>query len=343
MPLNNPLPPELPLCRRPRLGQRLTPEREAHDDVRNQRRHDPKPEYARLHLGTAPDSSGIWFPDDPQQPHWSAFLNEVVEAGFRTIELGPFGYLPTDPEQLKDELGKRGLSLTRAQSLPLPGTAAFESSRRDPFEVCELLAAMDVHHLMVLPEMFTDLRTGEINQPAELTADQRRDLVSGQNRLGRMVKEKFDIQLGFHPHVDTHVETQQFIDTFLEDTDPDAVAVCLDTGHVEYCAGDNREIVGRHPDRISYIHHQQVNPAVAAKARADRVGFYEAVQRGAMVELPLGAPDMTPLLDDLAALNRDLRLIIEQDMYPAKPGNAKAIATRTRQYFASVGLLPAEK
>jgi inosose dehydratase len=246
---------------------------------------------------------------------------------------------------LKDGLGKRGLSLTAGTVAAAThrGTAAFESSRRNAFEVCELLAAMDVHHLMVLPEMFTDLRTGEINQPAELTADQRRDLVSGQNRLGRMVKEKFDIQLGFHPHVDTHVETQQFIDTFLEDTDPDAVAVCLDTGHVEYCAGDNREIVGRHPDRISYIHHQQVNPAVAAKARADRVGFYEAVQRGAMVELPLGAPDMTPLLDDLAALNRDLRVIIEQDMYPAKPGNAKAIATRTRQYFASVGLLPAEK
>ena len=51
---------------------------------------------------------------------------------------------------------------------------------------------------------------------------------------------------------------------------------------------------------------------------------------------------MKPLLDDLAALNRDLRLIIEQDMYPAKPGNAKAIATRTRQYFTSIGLLPAE-
>ena len=190
--------------------------------------------------------------------------------------------------------------------------------------------------------MFTDLQTGELNQPAELTAEQWRDLVDGQNRLGRMVKEQFDIQLGFHPHVDSHVETQEFIDTFLEDTDPNAVALCLDTGHVEYCAGDNREIVRRHPDRISYIHLKQVNPAVAAKARADRVGFYEAVQRGAMVEPPLGAPDMKPLLDDLAALNRDLRLIIEQDMYPAKPGNAKAIATRTRQYFTSIGLLPAE-
>ena len=29
------------------------------------------PDYARLHLGTAPDSWGIWFPDDPKQPHWS--------------------------------------------------------------------------------------------------------------------------------------------------------------------------------------------------------------------------------------------------------------------------------
>ena len=68
--------------------------------------------YARLHLGTAPDSWGIWFPDDPKQPHWSTFLDEVVESGFRTIELGPFGYLPTHPEQLKDEVGKRGLTLT---------------------------------------------------------------------------------------------------------------------------------------------------------------------------------------------------------------------------------------
>jgi inosose dehydratase len=148
--------------------------------------------------------------------------------------------------------------------------------------------------------------------------------------------------LGFHPHVDTHVDTQRFIDKFLDDTDPEFVSLCLDTGHVEYCSGDNREIISRHPDRISYIHLKQVNPRVAAQAREERVGFYEAVQRGAMVEPPLGAPAMQPLLDDLAALNRDLRLIIEQDMYPAPVGSAKAIAARTRNYFTSLGLPPAE-
>lgn len=153
---------------------------------------------------------------------------------------------------------------------------------------------------------------------------------------------EYGVAVGFHPHVDTHVDTQHFVVKFLADTDPGAVSLCLDTGHIEYCSGDNRDILCRHPDRVSYIHLKQVDPAVAAKARADRVGFYEAVQRGAMVEPPLGAPAMAPLLDDLAALGRDRWLIIEQDMYPAPSGSAKAIATRTREYFASLGLLPAE-
>jgi len=170
--------------------------------------------YARLHLGTAPDSWGIWFPDDPKQPHWSTFLDEVVESGFRTIELGPFGYLPTHPEQLKDELGKRGLTLTGGTvgTATHRGAEAFEESRRGAFAVCELLAAMDVHHLVVLPEMYTDLHTGALTQPAELTAEQWRDLVDGQSQLGKVVAEQFDVRLAFHPHVDTHVDTQVFID-----------------------------------------------------------------------------------------------------------------------------------
>jgi inosose dehydratase len=200
-----------------------------------------------------------------------------------------------------------------------------------------------VHHLVALPEMYTDLHTGALTQPAELTADQWGDLVDGLSELGKLTMSEYDVAVGFHPHVDTHVDTQHFVDKFLADTDPGAVSLCLDTGHIEYCSGDNREIVNRHPERISYIHLKQVNPAVAAKARAEHVGFYEAVQRGAMVEPPLGAPAMAPLLDDLAALGRDLRLIIEQDMYPAPVGSAKAIATRTREYFETLGLPPAER
>ena len=59
-----------------------------------------------IRVGSAPDSWGVWFPDDPQQTPYTRFLDEVAASGYEWIELGPFGYLPTDPEKLSDELGR---------------------------------------------------------------------------------------------------------------------------------------------------------------------------------------------------------------------------------------------
>ena len=42
-------------------------------------------------VGSAPDSWGVWFPDDPNQTPYTRFLDEVAAAGYRWIELGPFG------------------------------------------------------------------------------------------------------------------------------------------------------------------------------------------------------------------------------------------------------------
>ena len=68
-------------------------------------------------LGTAPDSWGVWFPSDPHQVTWQVYLDETVEAGYTEIELGPYGFLPTDAEQLRDELGSRGLTPHRRRGL----------------------------------------------------------------------------------------------------------------------------------------------------------------------------------------------------------------------------------
>ena len=67
---------------------------------------------SRIRLGTAPDSWGIWFVDDPNQLPWDRFLDEATAVGFEWVELGPYGYLPTEPEHLRDELHKRGLRLS---------------------------------------------------------------------------------------------------------------------------------------------------------------------------------------------------------------------------------------
>lgn len=128
------------------------------------------------------------------------------------------------------------------------------------------------------------------------------------------------------------------IDRFLQLTEPAAVSLCLDTGHVAYAGGDNRALVTKHADRIGYIHLKSVDPTVIARVREAGMSFASAVQHGAMVEPPAGEPYMPPLLADLDALDVPLWAIVEHDMYPAPPGVPLSIATRTCRYYKGQGL-----
>ena len=55
-----------------------------------------------IKVGSAPDNWGVWFPDNPKQTPWDRFMDEIVEAEYEWTELGPYGYLPTDINQLRD-------------------------------------------------------------------------------------------------------------------------------------------------------------------------------------------------------------------------------------------------
>ncbi|MCU1652589.1 MAG: 2-keto-myo-inositol dehydratase, partial [Pseudonocardia sp.] len=112
------------------------------------------------------------------------------------------------------------------------------------------------------------------------------------------------------------------------------------TGHIAYCGGDNLEIIRRFPERIGYVHLKQVDPAVLARVTAEGLAFAPAVALGAMVEPPLGVPDMPSLLDELGRLDVDLFAIVEQDLYPCEPDTPLPIAARTAQYLGGCGIGP---
>ncbi len=298
-----------------------------------------RPVLDRIRLGTAPDSWGVWFPDDPHQVPWPRFLDEVVAAGYEWLELGPYGYLPTDPDRLRDELGRRGLRLSGGAVFAglHRGPSALTQAVEDCRQEARLLTALGARHLVLLPEGYTDL-DGSVTQPRELTPAQWRDLVDGMSRLARLVYDEFGVSLVFHPHADSHVDTQDRVERFLQDTDPDVVSLCLDTGHIAYCRGDNLALITRFPERIGYVHLKQVDPAVLDRVHEEGLGFAPAVRQGVMVEPPYGVPPMQPLLDALAGLDADLFAIVEQDLYPCPPDVPLPIATRTRQYLTGCGL-----
>ena len=288
-------------------------------------------------IGSAPDSWGVWFADDPQQTPWERFLDEVAAAGYTRIELGPYGYLPTDPSRLKEELDKRGLTMTAGTIFEhLHRPDSWDSTWRDVSKAAELTAAMGAKHLVVIPSMWRDGVTGEITEPR---LDREGQARHGRQvtELGRRIAEEYGLKTQYHPHADGHVDTHESVERFLEDTDSDYVNLCLDTGHISYCGGDNLKLIQDHPDRIGYVHLKQVDPEILAAVEADGVGFGEAVKRGVMCEPPTGIPELPPLLDALAALEVDLFAIVEQDLYPCPPDVPLPIAERTLAYLRSHG------
>jgi inosose dehydratase len=300
---------------------------------------------SRLRLGTAPDSWGVWFPEDPHQVTWQQYLDELPRAGYIWTELGPQGFLPQDPERLRDELGQRGLEVCGGTVFAAlhQGEEALKEAIDAFGREARLLTAMGAKHLIHLPEQYTDMHTGAATDATSLSAEHWSNLINGTNELGRVMYEEFGVELVFHPHVDTHVETQQQIEKFLTDTDPQYVNLCLDTGHIAYAGGNNVEIVERFPERINYVHLKQVDPTVREHVRRENLPLSEAVKLGAMVEPPYGEPPMPPLLDALDRLDKDLFCVIEQDLYPVEPDVPLPIAARTAGYFVGCGLGPVRR
>lgn len=293
-----------------------------------------------LTIGTAPDSWGVWFADDPKQTPWQRFLDEVAEAGYTWIELGPYGYLPADPQKLADELDQRGLKVSAGtvftafhRGLDQWG-AAWEPARR----VAELTAAVGGSHIVVIPAMWRDDVTGEPVEAAELSAGQWKDLVAGHNRLGRELGEEFGLQQQFHPHADSHVCAQPDIERFLQDTDPSLVSLCLDTGHAQYGGADSVELIAAYPERIGYLHLKQIDPAVLETVRQQDLTWAAANLAGVMTEPPHGLPDLSEVIRAAEALEKPLFGIVEQDMYPvADLTIPMPVAKRTRSYLLSCG------
>lgn len=300
---------------------------------------------SQILLGTAPDSWGVWFDRDPHQVEWKQYLDEAAQAGYVWTELGPYGFLPTDPEQLKDELGQRGLRLSGGAVFAglHNGPEALQQSLEECRAECRLLTALGAKYLVLLPPQYTDMHTGAATEPGHLEPEQWDHLTSGMDTLGQALQEEFGVELVFHPHVDSHVDTQARTERLLENTDPQYVNLCLDTGHLAYCGGDNLEVVRKYPERVTYTHLKQVDPLVVLRVRAENRPFSDAVKLGAMVEPPLGIPEYPPLVDALKDLGREVFAIVEHDLYPCAPHVPLPIAERTARYLGGCGLGPVRR
>ena len=209
----------------------------------------------------APDSWGVWFPSDPKQTPWQRFLDEIAEAGYEWTELGPYGYMPTDPNNLLAELDRRRLKVTAAFTMVhLEDPAVWPELQRQMLGGGELAAALGGRFMVLIDDTYSNLFTGEPTRTSRLDDDGWKRLIDTTHRAADLAASRLGLQLVYHPHAETHVEYEDQIEAFLEQTDPGRVSLCFDTGHHAYRGGDPVAFFRRHHARIRYLHLKSVNP-----------------------------------------------------------------------------------
>jgi inosose dehydratase len=295
-----------------------------------------------LRLGSCPDSWGVWYADDPRQTPWQRFLDELAGVGYEWLELGPYGYLPTDKAQLADELASRNLRVSGGTMHGYSGlhrSGDFAEILEKTRPVAALTAALGAKDLVFVPVPgYRDDVTGAYLEPGQLDDDAWKTLVRSTNDLGKALAEEYGLRMQFHHHADSYVETRPQVDRLLAETDPRFVSLCLDTGHLAYGGGDSAELIADHPDRIGYLHIKQMDPAMVKRARAEDLAFGQAVAMGASCEPPAGIPDIPSVVRALNERGTDTFVIVEQDMYPVDFDVPAPIAKRTKAYLQECGI-----
>lgn len=288
-------------------------------------------------VGSAPDSWGVWFSSDPRQTPWNRFLDEVKEAGYEWIEIGPLDYMPSDADTLRAELDQRGLKVTGTFVMNhLEDADKWDAIEKDAHRVGKLVKALGGKFMVLIDETYSDQATGIPTRAPQLDEAGWQQLVATTNRLGKLVREQYGLTLVYHPHAETHVEYTDQMERLLAETNPEDVSMCLDTGHHAYRGGDPIGFMREHHDRIPYLHLKSVDPVVQKRVTDEKITFANAVAQDMFCEPSRGAVDFPKFRDMLHEIMYEGWGIVEQDMFPAPFDKPLPIAKRTRQYLRDI-------
>ncbi|MCA1562247.1 MAG: TIM barrel protein [Acidobacteria bacterium] len=300
---------------------------------------------SEIRIANAPCSWGVLEFSAHAPTYGSAdVLDEIASTGYQGTELGDWGFMPTDPAALRDELKRRALTLVGGfVPVALADAGAHAAGVATAVRTASLMR--DAGHADAFIVLADDTdgnnrRTavaGRVTLGDGLSPDQWDVAAQGAAAVARAVGEQTGLRTVIHPHCGSFVETEAEIDALLGRIDPELLGLCLDTGHVMYGGGDPLSVYARHATRVWHVHLKDCEPRVAAEAAQERLNYFEAVRRGVFCELGRGGVDFRAFV---AALQRERYrgwAVVEQDVLPSL-GTPAASAERNRAYLRSLGL-----
>lgn len=247
-------------------------------------------------------------------------VSEMALAGFEGCSVGH--KFPTDVEELKRELGLRGLRVSEPwTSLFFTREEMHDKTVAEFRKSLEFIKAMN-GSAMVVAELGHSVHQRPVsilpNKP--VFSDKQWDaLARGLNEIGKMASDA-GIVLCYHHHMGTGVQTRAEVDRLLAATDAKHVHLLLDTAHILFADGDPLSLAKDHAGRIRHLHLKNLRQPVKTRALAEGLSFKEAIQEGIFTVPgdPDGCIDFRPIVQVFADVGYQGWIVVEAEQDPAK-------------------------
>ncbi|QFS83040.1 myo-inosose-2 dehydratase [Roseivivax sp. THAF197b] len=263
------------------------------------------------------------------------------QIGFDGIENGH--RWPADPEELRLMMEKAGLAFISGwHSLNLLARSVEDEKKaiqphldRLKHNGCKVCIACETSNSV--QGLDKPLSARVVLSEAEM-----RDFAAKVEAIASYCAEQ-GIELVYHHHMGTVVQSPEDIDAFMAETGP-ATKLLFDAGHCAFGGGDPAAVLRRHVDRVRHFHAKNVRPAIRARVESEGMSFMDGIRAGVFT-VPgdqEGEVDFAPLLKILAENNYDGWIVIEAEQDPDQRNpllyQTLGLATLKRQ-AAEVGLI----
>lgn len=304
----------------------------------------------QMNICGAPCCWGVDDVKNPFLPPWQRVLKEAGEAGYRAIELGPYGYLPADAGIVSDELTKNGLSIVAGTIFDdLLNEGNYENVLRQTDEICSLITKLPLlptYEGQHFPTPYlTVMDWGHDERDYTAGHSDRAPRLSDADWLV-MIKHikgicekaaEYGVRPVIHPHAGGYLEFADEIEALVRDIPYKTAGLCLDTGHLYYSGMDPCEWLERYSHRLDYVHFKDVNESVYREVLGEHIRFFEGCARGSMCPIGRGTLDYPGIQRTLEKIGYSGYITIEQERDPRNSDTSLRDVKASVSYLKSVG------
>ncbi|MFJ4142865.1 sugar phosphate isomerase/epimerase family protein [Pseudomonas sp. NPDC089734] len=304
-----------------------------------------------LHISTAPCCWGVDDPDNPHLPPWRLVLSEAAEAGYRGIELGPYGYLPLDAEVVGQALAEHRLHVVAGTIFDnLVDPANLPGLLTQTHNICALLKQLpdiprEPGQRFAMPCLVVidwghearDYAAGHSDRAERLSPARWQVMMSHIRRIAELSWHEYGVRTVIHPHAGGHIEFADELAQLVQDIPDDIAGLCLDTGHLYYAGMDPADTLRQYAHRLDYIHFKDIDRSVFDQVMNERIRFFDACARGVMCPIGQGIIDYRELRELIGELDYQGYITVEQERDPRNSASVLQDVTASRTYLTQAG------